>query len=166
MAMTARDLVGALIGGAVLGAVVTSVLNPAPAVAYQQPVYAQPVLRAAGVSAGAGLRRPAAGLLLRPVPARVCGMRSAAAAIRVCGPSGGSSQRAMTARRRQKGRRHTATAFLILSYAWRWVAPPLSACDAATPRNAYRASAQAWVAPPCGNSGTSPRLPRRPAASR
>ncbi|WOD18011.1 ecotin precursor [Paraburkholderia kirstenboschensis] len=37
------DVVGALIGGAVLGAVVTSILNPAPAVAYQQPVYAQPV---------------------------------------------------------------------------------------------------------------------------
>lgn len=45
------DVVGALIGGAVLGAVVTSVLNPAPVVAYQQPVYAQPAYEPAPVYA-------------------------------------------------------------------------------------------------------------------
>jgi hypothetical protein len=47
------DVVGALIGGAVLGAVVTSVLNPAPVVAYQQPVYAAPVYQPAPVYAAA-----------------------------------------------------------------------------------------------------------------
>jgi hypothetical protein len=47
------DVVGALIGGAVLGAVVTSVLNPAPVVAYQQPVYAQPAYQPAPVYAQA-----------------------------------------------------------------------------------------------------------------
>jgi len=47
------DVVGALIGGAVLGAVVTSVLNPAPVVAYQQPVYAQPAYEPAPVYAQA-----------------------------------------------------------------------------------------------------------------
>ncbi|MEC5407326.1 ecotin precursor [Paraburkholderia sp. MPAMCS5] len=46
------DVVGALIGGAVLGAVVTSVLNPAPVVAYQQPMYAQPAYQPAPVYDG------------------------------------------------------------------------------------------------------------------
>lgn len=45
------DVVGALIGGALLGAVVTSALNPAPVVAYQR-VYAQPVYQPAPVYAG------------------------------------------------------------------------------------------------------------------
>jgi hypothetical protein len=40
------DVVGALIGGAVLGAVVTSMLNPPPVVAYQQPVYQAPAYQA------------------------------------------------------------------------------------------------------------------------
>jgi hypothetical protein len=48
------DVVGALIGGALLGAVVTSALNRLPATG----------LRTAGVSAGARLRRAAAGILL------------------------------------------------------------------------------------------------------
>ena len=72
------DVVGALIGGAVLGAVVTSALNPAPVVAYQQPVYAQPVYAQPVYQPAPVYAGPPPGRLLRPIPARVRGVRRSA----------------------------------------------------------------------------------------